>query len=47
MSPAPPRTFERVEAFYRCGCCGKLLWYGTHWPRIARVLARAVKGAEP
>lgn len=44
---APPRTFERIEAFYRCGRCGKLLWYGTHWQRIARVLDRAVKGPEP
>ena len=44
---APPRTFEHVEVFYRCGRCGKLLWYGTHWQRIARVLDRAVKGAEP
>lgn len=44
---APPRTFERVEEFYRCGRCGKLLWYGTHWQRIASVLDRAMKRAVP
>jgi len=44
---APPRTFELIEEFYRCGRCGKLLWYGTHWQRIARVLTGAVNGAEP
>jgi hypothetical protein len=44
---APPRTFELVDEFYRCGRCGKLLWYGTHWGRIARVLTQAVSGAEP
>jgi hypothetical protein len=43
---APPRTFERVDTFYRCGRCGKLLWYGTHWQRIARVLEQAVEGRE-
>jgi uncharacterized protein len=40
-SEAPPRTFAQVDTFFRCSRCGKLLWYGTHWQRIARVLAEA------
>lgn len=38
---APARTFEVIDTFYRCDRCGKLLWYGTHWQRIQRILAEA------
>ena len=32
---APPRTFEHQARFWRCDRCGKLLWKGTHWQKIA------------
>ena len=32
---APPLAFRRCEHFWRCRRCGKLLWRGTHWQRIA------------
>jgi uncharacterized protein len=38
---APPKTLENTDTFYRCERCGKLLWRGTHWRRIERVLAEA------
>ena len=34
----PPRSWAGSEQFYECGRCGKLLWSGTHWKEIARVL---------
>ncbi|MDI3291644.1 Mut7-C RNAse domain-containing protein [Polyangium sp. 15x6] len=42
---APPKTLDRIETFYRCEGCGKLLWRGSHWERIARVLAEAEAAA--
>jgi uncharacterized protein with PIN domain len=36
---APPCTFERQDAFYRCARCAKLFWRGTHWQRIEARLA--------
>jgi len=42
---APPKTLSRIETFYRCEGCGKLLWRGSHWERIARVLAEAEAAA--
>lgn len=42
---APPRAFACTDTFYRCERCGKLLWRGTHWRRIERVLAEAVDAA--
>lgn len=42
---APPKTLSRVETFYRCEGCGKLLWRGSHWERITRVLADAETAA--
>lgn len=35
---APPLAFRRCEQFWRCGRCGKLLWHGTHWRKIAERL---------
>ncbi len=35
---APPKTFAACERFWRCRHCGKLLWRGTHWQKIQRVL---------
>lgn len=40
---APSKTFENTDTFYRCERCGKLLWRGTHWRRIERVLAAAMR----
>ncbi len=37
---APPKAFEAHERFWRCLRCGKLLWRGTHWRKIAAVLER-------
>lgn len=37
---APARAYASCERFWRCGRCGKLLWKGTHWSRIARTLGR-------
>ena len=42
---APPKTFECTDTFYRCEGCGKLLWKGSHWERITRVLAEAETAA--
>lgn len=42
----PPRSFERQERFRQCERCGRLLWQGTHWQRIAGVLER-VSGPLP
>jgi hypothetical protein len=34
----PPRTYEIQERFHECQGCGRLLWEGTHWQQIARLL---------
>ncbi len=36
---APPLAYRNCEQFWRCRRCGRLLWRGTHWRRIARALA--------
>jgi uncharacterized protein with PIN domain len=36
----PPASFARQEHFYQCERCGRVLWQGTHWQRIAGVLER-------
>src|SRR5262249_7120290 len=41
----PRGSFARQELFYQCERCGRLLWRGTHWQRIAQVLER-VAGPE-
>jgi uncharacterized protein len=41
---APPLAFARVEHFHECSRCGQLFWEGTHWRKIAAVLAQ-VRGA--
>jgi len=38
MDEAPPLAYRNCERFWRCTRCGKLLWHGTHWRRIARQL---------
>ena len=43
---APPLTFTRTEAFFRCNGCGKLFWEGTHWRAIASVLGE-LSGQRP
>lgn len=35
---APPLAYRHCEQFWRCRRCGRLLWRGTHWRRIARAL---------
>ena len=37
---APRRAYAAHERFWRCTRCGKLLWRGTHWRRIAAALER-------
>ncbi|GIM13011.1 hypothetical protein Vretimale_16204 [Volvox reticuliferus] len=32
----PPRVFQLVEEFWRCGCCGKVFWMG---PKSASAIA--------
>ena len=32
---APPKAYAACDRFWRCARCGKLLWRGTHWRRIA------------
>jgi len=36
---APPLAFRNCRQFWRCLSCGRLLWHGTHWQRIAKRLA--------
>jgi uncharacterized protein with PIN domain len=31
---APPRSLEMTERFFRCECCHRLYWEGTHWNNI-------------
>jgi len=47
MGEAPPLAFRRCRRFWRCRRCGKLLWHGTHWQRIARRLDQIAAGREP
>ena len=35
---APTKAYAAHERFWRCDRCGKLLWRGTHWRKIAAVL---------
>jgi len=35
---APPLAFRNCDRFWRCARCGKLLWHGTHWQKVARRL---------
>jgi hypothetical protein len=35
---APPLAFRNCESFWRCRRCAKLLWRGTHWLRIGKLL---------
>lgn len=42
MGEAPPLAFRRCDRFWRCGRCGKLLWRGTHWQKIATRLGEVV-----
>jgi uncharacterized protein with PIN domain len=38
----PPRTALWKDEYAVCAACDKLFWQGTHWERIARILAEAV-----
>jgi len=38
MGEAPPLAYRSCQRFWRCRRCGKLLWRGTHWRKIARIL---------
>lgn len=40
----PPRSLAWSARFYECGRCGKVLWSGSHWEHIARVLREASRG---
>lgn len=44
---APPLAFRFCERFWRCERCGRLLWHGTHWQKIARALDDLRKGPMP
>ncbi|MCD6304264.1 MAG: hypothetical protein J7M21_04805, partial [Planctomycetes bacterium] len=45
---APPLAFRNCRRFWRCARCGRLLWRGTHWRKIARRLEGiAARGGEP
>jgi len=35
---APPLAYRHCQQFWRCTRCQKLLWHGTHWEKISRVL---------
>jgi len=35
---APAKAYAAHDRFWRCDRCGKLLWRGTHWRKIAAVL---------
>lgn len=41
----PARSFAWLEQFWRCQDCGRILWRGTHWHRIAARLQRAQSAA--
>ncbi len=40
VGEAPPLAYRHCEQFWRCQGCGRLLWHGTHWQRIAKRLKR-------
>ena len=35
---APPLAYRHCHQFWRCTRCQKLLWHGTHWEKINKVL---------
>ena len=39
VDEVPARAFAANDEFWRCEGCAKVFWRGTHWARIARVLA--------
>jgi len=41
IGEAPPLAYRNCDRFWRCGRCGKLLWHGTHWRKIAVRLQEA------
>jgi uncharacterized protein with PIN domain len=46
MEEAPPLAYRHCDRFWRCGRCGKLLWRGTHWQKIATMLEKFGQGGE-
>lgn len=40
----PERSFAWQERFWECERCGKIIWKGTHWQRIAEELAAVRRG---
>jgi uncharacterized protein with PIN domain len=44
----PPRTARWKDAYSVCASCGRLLWEGTHWERIAaRIAAERPAASDP
>ena len=39
----PPRTARWKDEYFVCSRCDRLFWRGTHWDRIARRLAAALR----
>ncbi|AKJ28009.1 Mut7-C RNAse domain-containing protein [Caldimonas brevitalea] len=39
----PPRTFAHFEQYWRCPCCERVYWRGSHWERMSA--ARPPEGA--
>jgi uncharacterized protein with PIN domain len=35
----PARSFAQADRFYECDRCRRVFWQGTHWQKIAQVLA--------
>jgi uncharacterized protein with PIN domain len=42
---APPLAYRHCQQFWRCARCQKLLWHGTHWDKINKVLAEILNQA--
>jgi len=43
----PPLAFRNCDRFWRCRGCGRLLWRGTHWQRITRLLGSLGQAGPP
>ena len=47
MGEAPPLAYRNCDRFWRCRRCGKLLWHGTHWQNVDKLLDRALEPGQP
>ncbi len=45
LASIPPRIAVEHDEFFRCTCCQKLYWRGTHYPKLERQIAAIMLNA--